>query len=125
MGIKKFFTKLVGIESPETMEDPFAPGEELKPEEIKEGLKELPSETLEKPLTKTLEESLTKEEIGEALEAEPTIPEEMTKAPSGEIEEPTQKEVSKEEIREVLKPLEKASERAKTEVPGEEDFPTT
>lgn len=117
MGIKKFFTKLVGIESPETMEDPFAPGEELKPEEIKEGLKELPSETLEKPLTK--------EEIGEALEAEPTIPEEMTKAPSGEIEEPTQKEVSKEEIREVLKPLEKASERAKTEVPGEEDFPTT
>ena len=118
MGIKEFFAKLVGMGSPETMEDPFASGKGLESEEIKEGLEELPkeSETLDKPLTKG--------EIGEALEAEPTIPKEMTKAPSGEIEEPTQKEVSEEEIGEVLEPLKEASERAKTEIPGEEDFPT-
>ena len=109
----------MGIESPEIMEDPFATGKELKPEEIEEGLKELPGEPT------TLEKPLTEEEIGKALEAEPTIPEEMTKAPSGEIKEPTQEEVSEEEIGEVLKPLEEASKRVETEVPGEEDFPTT
>jgi hypothetical protein len=80
MGIKKFFAKLMGMGSPETMERPFA--KELEQKEIEEGLKELPPETLEKPLTEG--------EVGEAL-----------------------------------KPLKEGSERAKTEVTGEEDFPTT
>ena len=61
----------------------------------------------------------------EDLPKSKSIEEALGKAEAGELESLQEdRSISEKEVEEALKPIEEASERAKTEIPGEEDFPT-